>query len=60
MNIKPRCARTTKSGYLITSAQDTIMTDDRREALRLYKSIQGHKTLSVCDAGYLIPLLEES
>lgn len=57
---KPKCERTDKSGYIITSPQGTKTTADKREALRLYKSMSGRKTLSVCDAGYIIPILEEN
>ena len=60
--IRQKCEKADKadkSGYIITYAHGNITTSDKCEALKIYKSISGHKTLSVCDGGYIIPLLEE-
>lgn len=57
--IRQKCEKADKSGYIITYAHGNITTPDKREALKIYKSISGHKTLSVCDGGYIIPLLGE-
>ncbi len=58
--IKPRCAKTSLSGYVITFGSGLMVTiKDKGKALSFYKKIHSPKVLSICDAGYIIPLLGE-
>lgn len=57
--VKPKCKRTNKRGYVIKYGSKETMVEDGHEAHRIYKQIQGSKSLSVCDGGYIIPLLSE-
>jgi hypothetical protein len=57
--IKPRCKRTAKHGWLITSGSKQVLVEDKQTAISMYKETQGEKTLMLCDAGYIIPILRE-
>lgn len=58
--IKPRCEKTSLSGYVIKFGGGlTVTIKDKDKALNFYKKIHSPKVLSICDAGYIIPLLGE-
>lgn len=57
---KQRCEKTNLSGYVVTFGKGLELTiNNKDKALSFYKKIRSPKVLSVCDAGYIIPLLGE-
>lgn len=59
--VKPRCPKTDRQGWLIKFGDgQEIMMSDGKSAHQTYLGIKGAKSLSVCDGGYMIPILSES
>lgn len=58
--VKPRCPKTDRQGWLIKFGDgQEIMMNDGKEAHQVYMREKGAKSLYVCDAGYMIPILSK-